>query len=125
KMYRVVKGRTNNIPDAGDFIDILNKLDEHSDPKVRQLFDPQQELVVTRAPGRLDVMGGIADYSGSMVLELPIREATFVALQRDTSRRLRIVGLPEDSGPSAAFEMLLSDFEKAGQPITYEMARAH
>ena len=46
-MYRVVKGRTNNIPDAGDFIDILNKLDEHSDPKVRQLFDPQQELVVT------------------------------------------------------------------------------
>ncbi|KAJ1627341.1 hypothetical protein T492DRAFT_876814, partial [Pavlovales sp. CCMP2436] len=30
--------------------------------------------VVTRAPGRLDVMGGIADYSGSLVLQLPLRE---------------------------------------------------
>lgn len=31
--------------------------------------------------GRLDVMGGIGDYSGCMVLQLPIREGTFVALQ--------------------------------------------
>ena len=27
------------------------------------------------APGRLDFMGGVADYSGSMVLEMPIRSA--------------------------------------------------
>ena len=30
------------------------------------------------APGRLDVLGGIADYSGSLVLEMPIRERTTV-----------------------------------------------
>src|SRR5438128_575986 len=106
-MYRVVKGQTNNIPDAGDFIDVLNQLDQHSDPKVRRLFEPKQELVVTRAPGRLDVMGGIADYSGSMVLELPIREATFVALQRDTDFRLRVVSLSEDATEQAVFEMPL------------------
>ena len=29
-------------------------------------FDPAQPLYVTRAPGRLDVMGGIADYSGAL-----------------------------------------------------------
>jgi galactokinase len=40
------------------------------------------ELLVTRAPGRLDVMGGIADYSGSLVLQMPIAEACHVALQR-------------------------------------------
>lgn len=40
------------------------------------------ELLVTRAPGRLDVMGGIADYSGSLVLQMPIGEACHVALQR-------------------------------------------
>lgn len=40
------------------------------------------ELIVTRAPGRLDVMGGIADYSGSLVLQMPIAEACHVALQR-------------------------------------------
>jgi hypothetical protein len=37
--------------------------------------------VVARAPGRLDVMGGIADYSGSLVLQLPLVEACHVAAQ--------------------------------------------
>lgn len=32
------------------------------------------------APGRLDVMGGIADYSGSLVLQMPIRQQTSVKL---------------------------------------------
>ena len=39
-------------------------------------------MLVTRAPGRLDVMGGIADYSGSLVLQMPIAEACHVALQK-------------------------------------------
>jgi hypothetical protein len=30
----------------------------------------QKEIYVARAPGRLDVMGGIADYSGSLVLQV-------------------------------------------------------
>src|SRR5258708_6983181 len=30
---------------------------------------------LSRAPGRLDVMGGIADYTGSMVCELPLDRA--------------------------------------------------
>ena len=38
-------------------------------------------VLVARAPGRLDVMGGIADYSGSLVLELPLAVATWVAVQ--------------------------------------------
>jgi galactokinase len=32
------------------------------------------------APGRLDVMGGIADYSGSLVLQMPISQKTTVQL---------------------------------------------
>jgi galactokinase len=32
------------------------------------------------APGRLDVMGGIADYSGSLVLQMPIQQKTRVEL---------------------------------------------
>ena len=39
---------------------------------------------VARAPGRLDVMGGIADYSGSLVAEMPIAAAAVCACQRDT-----------------------------------------
>ena len=37
---------------------------------------------MARAPGRLDVMGGIADYSGSLVLQLPLAQAAHVAVQR-------------------------------------------
>jgi galactokinase len=33
------------------------------------------------AQGRLDVMGGIADYSGSLVMQMPIREKTTVKLK--------------------------------------------
>ena len=36
---------------------------------------------MARAPGRLDVMGGFADYSGSLVLELPLAVGTWVVAQ--------------------------------------------
>src|SRR5689334_18208927 len=84
-------------------------------------FDPQAELTITRAPGRLDVMGGIADYSGSLVLELPIAEATLVALQRTDDRLVRIVSLSADF--ALDFEMSLADFENDGGPVSYEIAR--
>ena len=45
-------------------------------------FHSGPPIGVARAPGRLDVMGGIADYSGSLVLQRPIAEATFAAVQR-------------------------------------------
>ena len=53
-------------------------------------------VVVTRAPGRLDVMGGIADYSGALVLQWPIREATRVALRPWSERRLAIISIGQD-----------------------------
>jgi galactokinase len=42
-------------------------------------FGPGRRLSVARAPGRLDVMGGIADYTGSMVCEMPLSRAAAVA----------------------------------------------
>ena len=44
-------------------------------------FTPERKIVVARAPGRLDVMGGIADYSGATVLELPLALSATVAAQ--------------------------------------------
>jgi L-arabinokinase len=46
---------------------------------------------VARAPGRLDVMGGIADYSGSLVLQWPIRESTVVRVRLLPSTTVRVV----------------------------------
>jgi len=56
-------------------------------------------VFVARAPGRLDVMGGIADYSGSLVLQWPIREATRVALRRWTAQRISITSVAGDRHP--------------------------
>lgn len=47
----------------------------------RRFFEPGTKITVARAPGRLDVMGGIADYSGSLVLQRTIAEATLAAVQ--------------------------------------------
>jgi galactokinase len=123
-MYRIIQGETRNLSDASTFIETLNRLEQSQSPEARGLFDSKAEIVVARAPGRLDVMGGIADYSGSMVLEMPILEATFAALQRQPDRRLRIVSLAEGAGQTLAFEMDLSEFENSGEPVDYDAARA-
>ncbi|MBK8974947.1 MAG: GHMP kinase [Planctomycetes bacterium] len=56
-----------------------------------ELFEPGPVAPrVARAPGRLDVLGGIADYSGARVLELPLRESAWVAVGPRHDRRLRV-----------------------------------
>ena len=59
----------------------------------RRLFERGASVSIARAPGRLDVMGGIADYSGSLVLERPIAEGTWAAVQRIDRLVLEIVSL--------------------------------
>ncbi len=64
--------------------------------RVRQetaFFDATPPIAGARAPGRLDVMGGVADYSGSIVLEMPIGEAACVAWQWREDRLIRIRSL--------------------------------
>lgn len=39
-----------------------------------------KKIIEAAAPGRLDVMGGIADYSGSLVLQMPISQQTKIRL---------------------------------------------
>ena len=60
-------------PDAEAF---SNRVRRHA------LFAPEEPVVVARAPGRFDVLGGIADYAGGLVLGLPIRSAALAAAQR-------------------------------------------
>jgi galactokinase len=48
------------------------------------------EVWVVRVPARLDVMGGIADYSGSNVCETVLSHGVLLALQARTDRTLRI-----------------------------------
>lgn len=68
------------------------------DPALGKLFRAGEAVVVARAPGRLDVMGGIADYSGSLVLQWPIEEATYTAAQRADDGLVRVISLGQGSG---------------------------
>jgi L-arabinokinase len=63
-------------------------------------------VFIARAPGRLDLMGGIADYSGSLVLELRLAAATFVAAQLSRDRTV----LVHTQGSSAIGHSSSSEF---------------
>lgn len=74
------------------------------------------------AHGRLDVMGGIADYSGSLVLQMPIQEKTIVRL------KLRSDNISTFTSTTESREVLnananLKDFSLDGA-INYTFAQA-
>lgn len=56
-------------------------------------------FIETSAPGRLDVMGGIADYSGSLVLQMPIAQRTTVKLRLRTDYRCELKSYIGSSQP--------------------------
>src|SRR5262245_65101900 len=77
--------------DLARFLELVELLPRSTDARLARLLEPEGELFLARAPGRLDVMGGFADYSGSLTLELPLREAAYVALQPRTEPVVRVV----------------------------------
>jgi galactokinase len=95
-MSETAKVRSEQFAPPG-FADVDEFLERINSSGMEGLFVPGQPLVVARAPGRLDVMGGIADYSGSLVLQWPIREATLVAVQMAAEPGLKLVSLGTDA----------------------------
>ena len=81
--------------DLAEHVERLRRLPADPRPALRNLFDLNSPIYAARAPGRLDVMGGIADYSGSLVLQLPIAEAAIAAVQCVSEPGIAIVSLPQ------------------------------
>ncbi|CAM8967566.1 unnamed protein product [Rhodiola kirilowii] len=155
--FEILHGDVQGLSDTMAFLKSLANLkgDHDSGKKVgllqlrerkaaAKLFNWEEEIFVTRAPGRLDVMGGIADYSGSLVLQMPIREACHVAIQvsHPSKQRLwkhalarqqakgqgptpvlQIVSYGSElSNRSPTFDMDISDFMDGEKPISYTAA---
>ena len=59
-----------------DFVDNVKTLKKSS-----SFFLSTEPVYISRSPGRLDLMGGNDDYTGGLVFESTIREATFAAAQ--------------------------------------------
>ncbi|XP_010535813.1 PREDICTED: L-arabinokinase [Tarenaya hassleriana] len=148
--FEIVQGDHQGLSDTISFLNSLAELGNVGGAPERQarenlaaarLFNWEDDIFVARAPGRLDVMGGIADYSGSLVLQMPTREACHAAVQRNhpskqklwkhaEARRhardspiLEIVSFGSElSNRGPTFDMDLSDFMEDGKPISYEKA---
>src|SRR3954464_11391184 len=82
----------------------------NSDPTGFAGYFNSGEVWVARVPARLDVMGGIADYSGSNVCEAVLGRGMLVALQARTDSTLRIrtvqVGTKPSGGSGGGFKSL-------------------
>jgi len=106
----------SDTPDVGRF---MERLTRHA-----SFFDHGNPIVIARAPGRLDVMGGIADYSGSLVLELPLADATFAAVQNHGDRVVTVCTLRvDDPGAQSIVDVPLDALFPRGNAIEYGVAR--
>ncbi|XP_027333907.1 L-arabinokinase-like isoform X3 [Abrus precatorius] len=149
--FDILHGDVQCLQDTVAFLKNLSELQEKHTRRERKaaanLFHWEEEIFVTRAPGRLDVMGGIADYSGSLVLQMPIKEACHVACQRvhpskhrlwkhaearqndkggNPTAVLQIVSYGSElSNRGPTFDMDLSDFMEEDKPISYEKAKKY
>lgn len=96
-------------PDLDAFADLL---------RTRGLCDAGVPISVARAPGRLDVMGGIADYSGSLVLQRPIAEAAWAAIQPTGRAVVEVVSVGRPP-----LTLGLDALAPGGVPIGHDEAR--
>ncbi len=104
-------------PDLARFIDTLN---EHA-----VFFASHAPVWVARAPGRLDLMGGIADYSGALVLQLPLSVATWVAAQPADTPLVTVRSLSiEVAEAEPDVSISLTALVPTGDPLTYPAANA-
>jgi galactokinase len=67
-------------------------------------FPPGKAIRLSRAPGRLDVMGGSTDYTGSLVCQAPLDRAAAVAIQSRQDRNVQVFSfnLLDDHQPFTA-----------------------
>jgi len=83
-----------DVPDLARFAaDVAARVNSGVWPQGAAAGADDGPVFVARAPGRLDIMGGIADYSGALVLQWPIREATRVAVRPWAERRISITSI--------------------------------
>lgn len=77
---------------------------------MKHFFQPGQPVFSAKAPGRLDVMGGIADYSGSLLLQMPIRETTEVNIQKRKDDVIHLLTYHDNKAES--FSVNIPDLRK-------------
>lgn len=110
-------------PEIVQFETFLKK--PNSDPTGFAGYFNSGEIVVTRVPARLDVMGGISDYSGSNVCEGVLGRGMVIALQPRTDRTLRIRTMQAHRRSLPVETRIPLDYFEMGEGfVPYEHVRA-
>lgn len=106
-----------------EFERLLQKSD--GDPTGFAGFFNSGKVWVVRVPARLDVMGGIADYSGANVCETVLGRGVLLALQARTDRTLRIRTIQAGLRALPVETRIPLDYFKSGDGVTsYSEIRA-
>lgn len=99
-----------------DFERLLHK--PNSDPTGLASLFASGEIWITRAPARLDVIGGIADYSGANVCEAVLGRGVLLALQGRTDRTLRIRTMQAGMKALPVETRIPLDYFQSGEGLT-------
>ena len=81
------------------------------------------QMIVTRAPARLDIMGGIADYCGANVFEMTLNRTAIAACQTREDRNLCAITLRAGDQFKPNFHLSLDGFYTNGTLKTYSEIR--
>ena len=82
-------------------------------------------MVVTCAPARLDIMGGIADYCGANVFEMTLNRTAIAACQAREDRNLCAITLRVGDQFKPNFHLSLDSFYTNGDLKTYSQVQEH
>lgn len=108
-------------PAEGLGVLMLFRLIEESVPA---FFRADRPILITRAPGRLDVLGGCVPGDRSLCLQMPIAEAACIAVQARDDELVRVWSPCRDGSRTQLLSMTLSDLGLPAAPIDYAEARA-
>ena len=109
---------------ASEHAALLAGIEDYLRQKGKGVFAPSAPITAARAPARIDCMGGIADYSGSLVFEGTLGRAAVVALQPREDQVLRVRStLLEEQGDLCEVQVTWDDLRRGAEPVSYEDAR--
>ena len=105
----------------------LEYLLQEDSPELFSTFGLQKggQVIVTHAPARLDIMGGVADYCGANVFEMTLDRTAIAACQARADRNLCAITLRAGSQFKPDFHLSLDNFYTDGSLKTYREIREH
>jgi L-arabinokinase len=124
-MRFLIQGSTGGLGDAEAFVRRLSNL-PGDQGGATLLLPGGRDVLVTRAPARLGLFGGLALGTGARVLGWPLGGGQLAGLQRQAEPTLRISRLrPGLGGVGATLELPLHFLETGSHPVNVSLAHEY